>query len=194
MLKKILFLVTLLLILTLSVNAAEEYDFRNVNWGMSQEKVKENETAELILPSEEMLVYKNSINNKDYMLIYNFKDDTLYSAAYLFGKSFYDDNLYIDEYDYLQELLIGKYGEPLEDETYWFDDTYKYEYNDHGLAISIGDMAKRTLWETDTTKIGLALTGKEYEVNLGIKYDSINYSNLNEETLEDNKQEDQNQL
>lgn len=52
---------------------------------------------------------------------------------------------------------------------------YKDNSEDWGFAISLGDLAMISQWFTDTTEIGLTLSGDNYEIIFGIIYRDINY-------------------
>jgi len=90
-----------------------------------------------------------------------------------------NENLYINDYKELKEILIKKYGEPDKKklltlygrgEIYWRDDLFKDDRSEWGFAISLGDLSYSSIWETPTTRIALILDGDNYEINLRIIY------------------------
>ena len=96
---------------------SEEYDFRNIRWGMSIEKVKASEDLEIvfeiIIKDDEpfadygidyMIYYKVKVLDTDIFLSYYFSKDKLSIATYTFP----DDN----QHEAIIELLIYKYGLP----------------------------------------------------------------------------------
>lgn len=127
--KKILFkfIITLLLVFGCS---KVEADFRNVNWGMSEEEVKKKETATFIKKRQDKekknityLNYKTELMNFPAKLIYEFKENKLKIAMYFFEhnfkesseidlKDFYDK--VVDDYKQINDLLIDKYGDTFE--------------------------------------------------------------------------------
>ena len=174
--KNVSILLIVLLILAISnlILFAEEakYDFRKTNWGMSQEQVKATEDKKPDFEDNTMLGYEVTISGKDFMCAYLFLQDKLYGSGYLFFGEHTNKNLYIDDYEELKEILTKNYGKPKIDKVTWKNDLYKSDEQSWGLAISIGHLNYGATWETSTTKIFLSLSGDNYKINLGIRYDS----------------------
>lgn len=181
----ILLIVVLLTCLALTVFATEEvkYDFRKTTWGMSKEEVRAAESKELYYEGNSnighSIVYEIKIGNKDYGCIYVFLEDKLYNGGYVFNEEHTNKNDYIDDYEELKEILTEKYGKPDEKklwslhdrgEMYWKDDSYRDDRSRWGMAISKGDLAYGSIWETPTTDIELILDGDNYDVSLRIRY------------------------
>ena len=60
------------------------YDFRKVRWGFSQERVELAEAGNPVFErAENALVYKHKINEIECKLIYTFKDNELRTAGYI---------------------------------------------------------------------------------------------------------------
>ena len=171
----ILLIVLLVLVISTLVLFAEEakYDFRKTNWGMSKEQVKATEDKKPDGESDiinDVLYYKTKIGNNNFEYLYYFLEDKLYSGFYLFTGEHTNENLYIDDYEELKEILAKKYGKPIIDEVIWENDLYKDDKSEWGIAISVGDLTYWALWETPTTEICLMLRGDNYEITLGITY------------------------
>ena len=66
--------------------------------------------------------------------------------------------------------MIEKYGQPSEDEEFWRSNLYRDNPGDYGMAVAVGDLVKRTTWETDNTKIVLGITGDNFEIGVVIVY------------------------
>ena len=92
-------------------NADTLFNFRNgVQWGMSQEKVKESETG---VPENDeyngylRLMYKDEkVSNYSARLVYAFYENRLVNVFYAF------DSLDEKDYSYLSAALSSKYGQP----------------------------------------------------------------------------------
>jgi hypothetical protein len=149
-------------------------DFRNVQWGMSKEEVKKYENSELTSDIEEGLGYQNlRVARFDTVLTYHFNvNNELFSAGYYLIHEHSNKNDFIDDFDYLKELLIEKYGEPKEDEIIWKDDLYKDDPSDWGMAIFTGDLIYKSLWENEDLIVELRLKGDNYKKEFTILYKS----------------------
>lgn len=177
---KKVFIITAILILAFAAfSLAEEYDFRNVNWGMSREEVKSIETADDFLELEDgAYTYKATVASLDSYLIYDFVENKLASSAYMFLVEHSNENLYIEDFYDLKTLLIKKYGEPAFNIINWDNDLYKDSEQDYGFAVSIGHLEYFTRWETDKTTIKLQLGGDNYDILLSLIYISKEYKDL----------------
>ncbi|MGE4412433.1 MAG: hypothetical protein AB7E45_01890 [Candidatus Caldatribacteriota bacterium] len=164
----------LVLLSICSFTYAQEYDFRQVKWGMSKEDVKEIEDRDIVYEdvggTQELILYADQISKFDCFVSYLFVQDKLASAGYYINEEHTNKNTYIDDYEKLKELLSKKYGQPIKDNIIWKDDLYKDNKKDWGLAISIADLVYSSCWETPTTDIELILTGDNYKIELVIKY------------------------
>lgn len=154
----------------------ENPDFRNCQWGMSKDEVKTYESfTRIVTEDEKGFMVNTEVNNDDAYISYLFDNDELYTSVVIFNEEHANRNLYIDDYEYYQELLIEKYGEPKTDEEIWKDDLYKDNLDDWGDAIAYGHLRMVSQWFTDTTEIGLMLSGDNYEIKLQIIYQDLNH-------------------
>lgn len=101
----------------------------------------------------------------------------LYQSIYQFTHDHANETEFIRDYEEIREQLTEKYGEPSEDEEYWFDDLYKDDPSDWGMAIITGDLAYMTEWNTKDTTIRMILEGDNYEQSFIIAYISNTVSN-----------------
>ncbi|MBA7515713.1 hypothetical protein ES705_07756 [subsurface metagenome] len=150
-----------------------QYDFRKVNWGMSKEEVKATEDKEPDSEFDNSLVYYAKIDGDDYLCGYTFLEDKLHNTGYVFIGEHSNKNDYIQDYKNLKEILTKKYGKPWSDRTTWDNDLFKDDRSQWGLAVSIGHLSYGNIWETSTTYITLWLDGDNYEISLGVAYDSV---------------------
>lgn len=150
---------------------------RNVRWGMTKAEVLK---AEVIAPNREApgeLIYSHvEVVGRDVGLVYEFNEDGLLSdALYYFYGQFEDKTKYILEHIALQELLSEKYGEPIVNEVFWKDETYKEDPLKWGEAVSLGHVVLMHQWETLESEIFLTLEGEAGEIHLYIRYISKQY-------------------
>lgn len=162
--------------------AKPQFDFRKVKWGMTKSQVKKSEVA---MPSKEekgLLRYLGEVAGLKCLIDYSFVADTLCMAGYIFINKHANKTLYINDYETLKEILIEKYGTPSTDRTVWYDDLYRDDPEDWGLAVSIGHLAYVSQWETNPTNVSLGLIGDNFDITLGVTYDSNKYRYLREKT------------
>lgn len=162
--------------------------FRGVDWGMSRAEVRKNEKSDPDADEDLGLLYTTSVNGLDANLLYMLIEDKLIKANYNITESHSNKYLYITDYNKLKELLTTKYGEPTEDKVFWFDDLYKDDPSDWGLAVSIGHLTQIATFETEEADIGVILKGDNYSVDLVIEYISKEYEYLLDEYIEQNQQ------
>jgi hypothetical protein len=99
----------LLVLMIFFVNCETTFpQFRETKWGQLKQQVKKLEKAQLMQEKDEQLLFyeKTTLLGMNSFIIYDFFNDILYSAGYLFEKS---DLTYID-FVRVKELLINKYG------------------------------------------------------------------------------------
>lgn len=154
----------------------EPFDFRNTRWGMSMEEVLKSE-AELIPYSanETTILYKSTLLNRDIVFGCDFENNELVSCTYILTEKHSNTNLYYRDYEYFAESYIEKYGEPTANSEIWFNSLFKDDLENIGLAISAGHAVFGKVWETETTKITLLISGDNYQINLLVLYRPINY-------------------
>jgi len=159
-------------------------NFRNTTWGMSKQEVKSVENIELLKEIDNALVYKTEIAGFQCYVYYIFINDQLSRAKYYLLESHTNMNDHISDYKKLKKLLTKKYGSPVESEQIWRDDLYKGDYNDWGMAISVGDMMYYSEWEIPETDVLIMLYGENYEINHQIEYSSKKFAKKEKEQKE----------
>jgi len=162
--------VVLILVSIFSLVFAQEYDFRSSSWGMTKQEVISHEKLKLIYNKSNHLGYMSKISGLKTSVLYTFSKNHLSSAGYMFREKHSNKNDYINDYEYIKKVLIDKYGQPIVDEKVWRNDLYKNDYQNYGLAVSIGHLRYDTQWETDKTKISLDLLGDNYKISMIVKY------------------------
>lgn len=109
-----------------ALSKGNKYDFRETNWGMSKEQVKEIEknitligediVQDSIMGCDGSLHYKGEVNGLECDLYYYFMKDRLISATYKKVDSIVRFKVkFISNYKSLKSYLIKKYGKPYDD-------------------------------------------------------------------------------
>lgn len=168
--------------IVIEIQKQEGFDFRQTKWGFTKEQVKNIEGNEPYIDIENTLAYKKSVANLDCLIGYMFINDKLVRAKYLFEIEHSNKNDYISDYNKIKQILKEKYGVQKEsNDMQWNNDLYKDSFQDYGFAISLGHLRYLSSWDTNTTKIMLALYGENYKVNLISDYSSKQYLKLYEQ-------------
>ncbi|MFP3953125.1 MAG: thermonuclease family protein [Candidatus Acetothermia bacterium] len=161
-----------------------ETDFRDTRWGMSREEIMEIE-GEPYDQTSESIVYQGSVAGIDATLGYQFIQDKLASAGYVFGAAYVNTSKYIEDYKEINQLLTDKYGEPVVDEEVWKGDLFKGNPNDYGTAVSIGDLIYRAKWVKEDTEIWHTLFGESFEITHAIRYQSLGLKGAQKQAKEE---------
>jgi len=185
------------LILLAQSFATFAFDFRASNWDDSTKTVLATEKATLIGQDFEnqAIGYKTELALIPMTILFQFHEDKLYQGSYFGNARHLNSNLYVNDYERVQKLLIKKYGEPKKAGEIWqvgdslFID--KEDKNDWGMAILKGELSLGSLWEVENTQISHMLGGRNFSVNHIINYQSMDSKVLMESVEEEN---DLNQL
>lgn len=157
--------------------------FRNASFGNTPQDIKSNESSEIYLEDETYLFYKGDIVGLDANIAYYFNEkNELYNIIGLITESHTNKTTYINDYYDIQNVLKEKFGNPTSEDIFWYDDLWKDNPSDYGLAIATGDLAYQTVWEFDTYNVSLRLKGDNYKVVFGIVYDSKVFEHPEEDT------------
>jgi hypothetical protein len=161
-----------------------EIGFRKAAWGMNRDQVIQTEGREDVEEGANYLSYAGQVAGLSCSILYIFVEGTLVRGKYFFNVSHSNDNDHLSDYSTLKEMLIKKYGRPLEDEKLWKDDLYKDDYQEWGLAVSSGRLTMYAKWEKSETEIALILSGDNYQIDLSIEYISKRLGHLEDQMRE----------
>ena len=153
--KFILIILIGLLIFTPTSYADEEYDFRNVNWGMEREKVINQEGIFLEIEEEDnFIVFEEDVLGVDMRLYYYFFEEKLAKAQYVSQEDYFTNyNYYISDYENLKNRLQKRYGNPENDEEI-YKDSFIFDLDgDDKLLLASGNLKYISEWLTANTKI-----------------------------------------
>lgn len=161
---------------TAAPTQAPDFDFRNTYWGMTQDEVIASETEDLVEQSDEWLAYYSTdVAGMSSDIGYKFESNSLVAAIYAFDEEHTNENDYINDFSDLKEALTSVYGTPSIDTITWKNDLYKDDPQDYGFAVSCGHLVYVASWKTPTTEISLVLHGDNFDISLGIRYQSIGF-------------------
>ena len=176
--KTIIFILVLIVVCSGVVLAEEEYDFREINWGMSIDEVIENE-GEPADKGNSNLLYETQVAGRDAYLLYEFQNDKLYEGTYFITRNYPNTILKFGDYLVLQKEIEKLYGE-YEDETVWYNDRHRANLDNYGRALRLSHVHFRSTWENQNTNIDLFLGRLSDRIHFILKY----YDNNFEEDVE----------
>jgi hypothetical protein len=114
--------------------------------------------------------YQKEILERDCLIGYYFSNDRLNGAKLSFLEKHTNKNQNIVDFKRIKDLLVQKYGRPIEDKISWEDITHKENISEWGNAIGMGHLEYVSKWSTRDTEVSLHLFGEEEEVNLEVTY------------------------
>jgi hypothetical protein len=161
---------------------------------MSKEDVKRSETVELENVKQpetalEVLHGTSAVSGMPCMILYQFAENQLVAASYVIAgktsgrvqmKRHTNDNDFLEDYETVKGVLAEKYGSPLRDETTWRNPLYRADPSHYGFAVSMGHLTKLAGWETPRTRLGLIISGDNFEITIVVSYQSLGLLDLAE--------------
>ena len=143
--------------------------YKNAKWGMTKEHVK-NSFPDMVFKDEGGMTYfLSKIASEDVMVGFDFVKDKLYLVFIGIQVKTTNKDLYIGKFDKFEELLIKKYGKPDQRARRGSTNSFTSDVD----AISMGEGVYFDTWKTLESEVSLLLTGDNFELNLGIRYQSI---------------------
>lgn len=168
--------------LLLSVSFAQDFSFRNTNWGMSQEEVIKSEGKDPTEKTDEILTYDNEdVAGIQLDTLYFFEDNKLFESKYFKG---YDDvNVGLLDFIKLDKILTQKYGKG---EMKIDKPSYVHSLEDHLTSMTVsgkGGFGKK--WKTKESEITLSLVAsKKGLFSVNVFYESIKLKSLHKKQEE----------
>jgi hypothetical protein len=146
--------------------------FRSSNWGDSVAKIKAVEGQDAVHETDDFLIYEAHVGGFPANLVFKFINGMFHSGWYSFKQEHSDTNDFLNDFESLKNLMTIKYGKEVEIKDYWFNDLFRNDYAERGMAISRGDHSIFIKWNDSETDITLQITGDNYEINLMLIYKS----------------------
>ena len=181
---------TLLFIFISIITVTQAQNIRSVEFGMSPSEVKQNEDANLVKEGDQdylyYVMYRDDVGGYQALIAFIFAQDKLTRVRYSFTEEHTNRNLFIDDFNSIDKILIKKYGPPSELKNHvWSDDLYKDNRSDYGMALAVGHLAIQSSWETSGMKIFHTISGDNYNINHDIEYQSKQYKSLETKAKEE---------
>ena len=130
---------------TLKSQLNELHDFRQVNWGSSENQVRNIELNILEYDGDNTLFYKTKLLGQNCLTVYHFMKDSLIGSTYVFFDA--NDNQNITITQQADDMLTQKYGAAFFNDILWTPDIRKYKvatYSDLASSIANGDTTQIT--------------------------------------------------
>lgn len=159
--------ITLLLIILFS-SFVYASDFRNIEFGMNIDEVKNNETSILLNEYNDKLVYEDKIMDNKVRVNYYFKENKLIKCAIDFVDINSKDNSAKEEY-LLRKKLNKKYGNG-NSKDIWEDGKDITNYLSFDKAIKYGGYITKSTWNKDELDIILFLRGNNGKAKMTLEY------------------------
>ena len=158
------------------LNIKKESDFRNVNWGMTLQHVKNSEKLRLITEEDKFLEYEYTLIGIRCKIFYYFRSNLLIKAQYRINRKHHDPANFNRDYLALKRYLIGLHGDPYTDQDTWYDNQYKSDKTKWGFAVSIGFLTRIAIWKNNRSKIIIEMLGENHKAFIHIKFTSLDIS------------------
>lgn len=156
--------------------AVEPFSFRDgVTWGMTAEEIIKCEGKKPDQQAASFYVYSDVLSAaKKSTVIYTVDSENgLSNIMIMFNEEHSNDNLYIDDFDDIDESLDAKYGAPnsADRKLLWSNSLYKDSGEEYwGIAISSGDLQILSHWMLDGYQILHLVSGDNYVVSHYLMY------------------------
>ena len=137
---------------------------------MSMEEIKDNENGTLRYEGDNRLLFQDEIMDRNFMIEYIFSKGQLYQAVFRMVEDYVMENSYIHDYFAFKKVITGKYGVPVKERVIWNKSHLRDDQSQWGVAVSVGDLAYFTAWETENTAITAVLKGKDFTVDCTFEY------------------------
>jgi hypothetical protein len=147
--------------------------YQDTRWGMGISDVKKvltNCDKQEIRQEGRLLFCKSKAAGRDALIAYYFtKADELFQVQIsILDPAGTGEEKWLEDFDYLADLLTQKYGKPKN----IFKPHSDNDYVKDALCIQTGECEWSAYWFTEGTAIALSLSGENYEYSEDIKYQS----------------------
>jgi len=180
--KRIIFLITLVLIVGLTVTTLGA-DFREVNWGMSREEVKEIEGLKPLSEKPEKLIYDKGVTmfGEDFLLSYFFIEDKLVRSVYVLdtGNNNFPSKTIFNLATNMPYELMQKYGKPDIANRNWKSGSYSPTSENFKRLVRLGYVKFLYGWEKEDINVYFRLE----ELN-GMVIEKIRYYSTDPELVQ----------
>jgi hypothetical protein len=148
-----------------------QFDFRNIDWGMTKEEVKTTETGSPNSEGEDYITYRDNVMGLDAIVGYHFSNDSLVEAGYAFRDKYESVDVYIKQYENIKEALDNIHGQAPIDK----DLDCKTEHTPGKDGNSVMLLSE---WLTQRSVIRLVLMGQGGDCDFGLLHKSMDHALL----------------
>lgn len=163
-------------------DTTESRNFRDTSWGMTREEVMHTESVELVKQNPEGLIYRTRLSKFPALIVYMFARKHLVRAKYNLLIEHASPFDYISDFEFVQSLLVRKYGASSKTHYHWIDDRYREDEHSWGRAVALGHLILWDSWQVNGTEISLMLRSEEQGIVLEIEYSSMELEHMAEES------------
>ncbi len=145
----------------------------DAQWGMSIDQLKRIEGQPAHQGESQgyqIIGYQKEILERGCLVGYYFSNDRLLGAKFSFLEQHTNKNQNIADFKRIKDLLVQKYGKPVEDKISWEDITFKENISEWGNAVAMGHLEYVSKWSARETEVLLHLFGEEEEISLEVTY------------------------
>lgn len=150
--------------------AKEEFTegYKNANWGMTPDAVKKAFPDQKFFDEKGIIYFLTTLGEDKATIAFVFVEEKLYRVGIVFDVKTSNKDLYLEKFNFYEDLLKKKYGLPKQNIRNVNKDGLDY---DEAMVISMGKGAYYDLWETNESKIMLSLSGDNFDLTLRIMYE-----------------------
>jgi len=144
---------------------------RGFVWGLPPTVILENERGTFMGEEEGALLYLDYISGIKSTIAYEFNDNKFWKARVFVEKKYRDPQDQIRDLMLIAQDLTNRFGEPIQQEFNWRDETEKNFPDNWGWALYRSELFIRMAWQNDET-IVMATAGAErqYDPELIVTY------------------------
>lgn len=143
--------------------------FRRSSWGMNMDAIIEYEGQPKLL-TRTTLHYDGIVAGLKAEVEYRFNPQGFFKGTYILSDRLPERRQYIDEFMQLEELLILKYGKPVEQREMWFNDEFKQDLGYRLDALLLGHVSYWSTWLLESSIVQLKLFRYGNGVNFTLEY------------------------
>jgi len=136
---------------------------------MNMDTIMDNEGPPKLV-TRSSLHYDGVVAGMQAEVEYRFNPRGFYKGSYILSDRLPERRQYIDEFMELEEVLILKYGQPVDQRELWFNDEFKDDMGYRLDALLLGHVSYWTTWLLDSTIVQLKLFRYGNGVNFTLEF------------------------
>lgn len=137
---------------------------------MTMAQVKTTEPKKPAQENADSVTYSTALGKIFAFVTYQFKDDKLYRAGFIFAEKRKTDQQYLDDYETIKQEITKVNGKPVMDAVKQLNPDADVTSVNRGPAVCRGDLIYGAQWNIPRTVIRLVLQGKDSKCILSAIY------------------------